>query len=91
MTTEIIAIIIISALIGFLIALGITNFSVVLTARLMIDNFRFLRMLSSAERTNFILVGILSEMTGKKYDTLKDIRKAYKNIKKTKGKKIERT
>ena len=91
MTTEIIAIIIISALIGFFVALGITHFSAFMIARLMIDNLKFIQMLSSAERVNVTLVGILSKMTGKKYATLKDIRRTYKNIKKTKGKKIERT
>ena len=90
MTSDIIAALIIAALIGFVVALGITRFSAFITARLFLDNLEMILKLSFAERENVMLAQIVENLTGEKIETVKQMRKKHREMMKKGKSDIER-
>ena len=90
MTGEIITAIIISALIGFVLALGFTQFSAFLTARVFFDNLEFIILLTLAEHENDKLAEIVEKLTGEKVKTVREIRKMRREMMKKEKSEIER-
>ena len=90
MTGNVVAAIVIAGLIGFLVAFGLTRFSVFLTGRLFLDNLQLIFRLTFTERENAMLADMVQKLTGEKVETVKQMRKKHREMMKKEKSKFER-